>query len=465
MTEPLTNKQNYKGLAWVAASAFFMQALDATILNTALPAISAGMHESPLEMELAVISYALTLALLIPLSGWISDRYGTLRVFRYAVLLFVLGSLACALSASLNLLIASRILQGIGGALMMPVARLAIIKSVSKTQLLAAWNLMAMAGLIGPVLGPVLGGLLVTYASWEWIFLINIPIGLIGIGVATRYMPQLQDNVKPLDWIGFLLFAGGLVALTLGLDLISGNSDEKLTALFIFFGGCTLLFIYAAYAKRAENSLLPLDLFRIRTFRIGAVANLFLRLCGSGVPFLLPLMLQVSFRYDADMAGWLMTPVAISSIITKPYIPKLLVRFGYRTMLIYTSAIMAVSVMLLGMLQADTPLWLYIMLVSLYGASMSMMFTAVNTLTICNLQESNKSVGSTLLSVIQQVGMSFAIAFAAVLLSIYRMYAGETGAPLQQAFSYTFYTSALSGIVLVWVLFYLHEDDGNSNLQ
>lgn len=237
-----------KGLAWIAALALFMQALDATILNTALPAISDSLKESPLDMQMAIISYALTVAALIPLSGWLADKFGTLRVFRSAILLFVLGSVACALSWSLNSLVVARIVQGVGGALMMPVARLTIIRSVPKTQLVATWNLMAMAGLTGPILGPILGGWLVTYTSWHWIFLINIPIGLLGIAIAGRYMPNLTQPPRKLDWIGFLLFASGLVGLTLGLEFAAEDTDNVMRAVPILTVGFILICAYCLYA-------------------------------------------------------------------------------------------------------------------------------------------------------------------------------------------------------------------------
>ena len=298
----MSQHQHYRHLALIAAMALFMQSLDATILNTALPAISASLNESPLEMQMTIISYSLTVALFIPLTGWMADKYGTLNVFRAAVGVFVLGSVACAMANSLNTLIWSRILQGVGGALMMPVARLTIIRNVPKTQLVAAWNAMAMAGLIGPVLGPIVGGWLVTHATWHWIFLINIPIGVLGIVFAGRYMPNSRGKIKKLDWIGFILFAGGLAGVTLGLDLLSEErANSGLTAVMLSAGFISFL-LYYYYAKRAQNPLLPLNVFRVRTFRIGMIANIFIRLTASGIPFLMPLMLQLVFHYGADIA-------------------------------------------------------------------------------------------------------------------------------------------------------------------
>ncbi|PJG86158.1 DHA2 family efflux MFS transporter permease subunit [Conservatibacter flavescens] len=452
---------NNHALSWVAAIAFFMQALDATILNTALPTIATYLHESPLQMQLAVISYALTVALLIPISGWVADRYGTLHVFRFATLVFVLGSIACAASTSLNLLVISRIIQGIGGAMMMPVARLVIIKTIPKNQLLSSLNLMAMAGLLGPVLGPILGGWIVTYTTWHWIFLINIPIGLVSLWASSRFMPNIKEvHISTLDWFGFILFGGGLVALTLGLDLIGENVAKKWTALSIFGGGCALLFAYYLYAKRKSNPLMTLALYETRTFSLGSLANLLVRFCASGVPFLLPLMLQVVFKYSPDMAGWMLTPIALSSILVKPWLSKLLSTLGYKRTLLCASVLMCLSVAAMGLLRETTPLWWHIVVLACYGASMSTIFSAVNSLTVCDLPPHHNSAGSTMLSVVQQVGIGFGIALSAVILGIYRLYLPADPQALQQAFSYTFFTTASFGILLLWCLSYLRSNDG-----
>ncbi len=457
--------QHYRHLSLIAAMALFMQSLDATILNTALPAISADLHESPLEMQMAIISYSLTVALFIPLTGWIADKYGTLNVFRVAVAIFVLGSVACAASNSLNALIWSRVLQGLGGAMMMPVARLAIIRHVPKNQLVAAWNAMAMAGLIGPVLGPIVGGWLVTHASWHWIFLINIPIGILGIGFAGRYMPNSTGNISKLDWWGFLLFGGGLVGLTLGLDLLSEDRiNQWLTALILAVGlGCFSFYYW--YAQRVQNPLLPLNLFATRTFRLGMMANIFIRLCGSGIPFLMPLMLQVVFNYSADVAGWLLAPIALSSVLTKSFVGKILARFGYKMTLMLTALSMALAIAAMSLLQQDTPIWCLVLILAWYGSCMSIIFTSVNTLTISDLDEHNASAGATYLSVIQQVGISIGIAVSAVILDLYRHFIGDSGELLQRAFSATFLTSAIFGVVLVWVLTYLRKEDGAENFR
>ncbi|MGY4677729.1 MDR family MFS transporter [Pasteurella sp. P03HT] len=458
----MTERNSYRGLAWIAAIALFMQTLDATILNTALPAISRDLNESPLEMQLTIISYALTVALFIPLSGWLADKYGTLKIFRFAVSIFVLGSIACALSNTLDTLVLSRVLQGFGGALMMPVARLAIIRTVPKQHLLSVWNLMAMSGLLGPILGPILGGWLVTYATWHWIFFINIPIGILGVLIAGNYMPNATAAVNKLDWRGFFLFAGGLVGLTLGLDLVAERSSDKINALSILSLGLALLSAYYFHAKQSSTSLLPLSLFNIRTFSISIIANLLIRLCGSGIPFLLPLMLQIVFNYSAELSGWLLAPIAISSVLMKPLIPRILTWWGYKKTLIITAIQLTLSIAAMTFVTINTPIWLLIIALSWYGACMSVIFTATNTLAVSELSEQNASAGSTILSVAQQMGIGIGIAVCSVILGFYRDTIGETGEQLQQSFSYTFLSVALFGLVLIWLLNYLKAQDGAS---
>ncbi|OOF60282.1 MDR family MFS transporter [Rodentibacter myodis] len=457
----MTENRNYQGLAWVAAMAFFMQGLDSTILNTALPAISVDLHKPAFEMEMAIIAYSLAVALFIPLTAWAAAKFGTLTVFRTSVFTFVLGSVACAVSPNLESLILARILQGIGGAFMMPVARLAIIQSVPKNQLLNAWNLMATAGLIGPILGPILGGWLVIHTSWHWIFLINIPIGMLGIWAAGIVMNNIKGKAEKLDWIGFLLFALGLVGVTLGLDLLSENQPNAPLTYGSIATGIALLIVYCFYAKGNKRAILPLSLFHTRTFRLGMIANLFIRLSSSGIPFLLPLMFQLSFGFSAEMSGWLLAPIAFMSLIFKTFIGKILNKFGYKQTLIFSSLLMVGAIISMAWLNRQTAIAWIVCNLMWYGACMSMIFTAVNTLTVGDLSQQQAGAGATVLSIIQQVGIGFGIAVSSIILNLYRQYLGNDEALLQQAFSYTFLTSSLFAIALIWSLFYLHQTDGD----
>lgn len=458
MTQALN--QGYKGLAWIASFAFFMQTLDVTILNTALPMIAHDLQESPLNMQLTVISYALTVALFMPLSGWLADRYGTLTIFRYAVLLFVVGSICCALSSSLNILILSRILQGVGGAIMMPVARLTLIKAIPKTELLPAWNLMAMAGLTGPILGPLLGGWLVTYASWHWIFLINIPVGLLGIFFARFHMPNLTGVRTSFDRIGFVLFSGGIVLATLGLDFIGEMKRDRHLAIFLIIMGILLIGSYVFYAKGKRNVLFPLSVFLNRTFSLSMIGNLLIRLSSAGVPFLLPLMLQLGLGYPPDQAGMLMVPLAISSIIMKPIVTRLLNKFGYKRTLVHVSILLFFAILGLGFIGYQQNLIFCIVIIMFYGACISMIFSSVNTLMVSELKDSQVSTGTTLLSIVQQIGISLGIAVASVVLNLYHHHRAQS--ELMHSFSNTFFTLSIFGVLSVVTFLYLRPNVGES---
>ena len=459
--DAVIESQHYKGLAWVASMALFMQSLDATILNTALPTIATDLQTPVFEMQMAIIAYSLAVALFIPLTAWAAAKFGTLTVFRSAVFTFVFGSVACAMATSLETLVLARIIQGIGGAFMMPVARLAIIQTVPKNQLINAWNLMATAGLIGPILGPILGGWLVVHTSWHWIFLINIPIGMLGFWAAAKVMGNHKGNANKLDWTGFLLFAFGLVGLTLGLDLLGESHRDNMTTYSALSIGLALLVAYYFYAKGNERAILPLSLFNTRTFRLGIAANIFIRLSGSAVPFLLPLMFQLSFGYSAEESGWLLAPIALMSVVFKRFIGHILNMLGYKTTLILSSLLMAGSTVSMSWLDTSSSTTWIICNLMWYGACMSMIFTSINTLTVGDLSQAQSGVGSTVLSIVQQVGIGFGIAVASIILTLYRQFMGNDGDALQHAFSYTFLTTSVFAIALVWILSYLRKTDGD----
>lgn len=446
----------HQALPWLVAMAFFMQTLDATILNTALPAIAGDLHRSPLEMQSAVISYALTVALLIPINGWLADRYGSRKVFMTAVGLFTLGSLLCAMSTSLPMLVLMRVLQGVGGALMMPVARLTLLRSYPRSEFLAVMSLVTMPGLIGPVLGPLLGGWLVTMASWHWIFLINLPIGLLGIWLALRVMPNLTARHDAFDWRGFLLFSLGLVSLSLALDLLGEGRGNGLWSALTGLLGVLLLFGYLQHARHAAHPLFDLRLLRVRSFTIGSFGNVCTRLGTGGIPLLLPLMLQVGFGYSANLSGWMLAPVALAALLVKPLVTRWIPRFGYRQSLLWFSLLTALSIAPFSLMHADTPLLLMVPALMLFGAANSMQMTAMNTLTLSDLPTRYTSMGNSLLSVAQQLSISFGIAVSSSALHLFH----QGGYALGASFSATFILLTLLTLLSSLVFMRLHADDG-----
>ena len=416
MTLSATQK---KYLPYVLAVALFMQILDATILNTSLPQMAQALGESPLKMQWAVISYALTLAIFIPISGFLADKYGTRRVFLSAIVIFCMGSLLCAASTTLDFLVASRVVQGIGGAMMTPVARLILVKSYPRNQLLTVMNFAVIPALIAPLVGPLLGGYLVQYASWHWIFLMNIPMGVFGFMVAKKLVPAIFEDTKRLDWTGFLLFAAAACGLTLAVEFGSRVGQGSIGVMLVM-AASALLAGYVWHARRQVAPLFPLSLFDIRTFRIGIIGNLLTRLGISAVPFLLPLLLQVVFEYSPSQAGWLLAPIAVGAIGVKPFVSKLIQRYSYGTVLVYNTSILGVLIILLAQFN-DASQWLwFIPLLTIMGACNSLQFSAMNTITIGDLQGMQTSSGNSLMAVNQQLAISFGIAFGAAMLTLLR---------------------------------------------
>ncbi|HEM3773628.1 TPA: multidrug transporter subunit MdtD [Klebsiella quasipneumoniae] len=447
------------GLPWIAAMAFFMQALDATILNTALPAIAHSLNRSPLAMQSAIISYTLTVAMLIPVSGWLADRFGTRRVFIIAVSLFTLGSLACALSSSLTELVIFRVIQGIGGAMMMPVARLALLRAYPRSELLPVLNFVTMPGLVGPILGPVLGGVFVTWASWHWIFLINIPIGVIGILYARKYMPNFTTPRRRFDITGFLLFGLSLVLFSSGIELFGEKIVATWLALAVIAVSLILLLAYVRHARRHPAPLISLSLFKTHTFSVGIAGNLATRLGTGCVPFLMPLMLQVGFGYPAIIAGCMIAPTAIGSIIAKSTVTHVLRWFGYRKTLVGITVFIGLMIAQFSLQSPEMPLWMLLLPLFVLGMAMSTQFTAMNTITLADLTDDNASSGNSLLAVTQQLSISLGVAISAAVL---RFYEGFDSASTVEQFHYTFITMGVITIVSALMFMLLRAKDGRN---
>ncbi|MRT13991.1 DHA2 family efflux MFS transporter permease subunit [Enterobacteriaceae bacterium RIT711] len=450
------------GLPWIAAMAFFMQALDATILNTALPAIAHSLGRSPLAMQSAIISYTLTVAMLIPVSGWLADRFGTRRVFMFAVSLFTLGSFACAMSNSLGELVVFRVIQGIGGAMMMPVARLALLRAYPRSELLPVLNFVTMPGLVGPILGPLLGGVLVTWASWHWIFLINIPIGILGLIYARKYMPNFTTPRRGFDMTGFLLFGLSLVLISSGMELFGERIVASYIGILTILGGLALLAAYIWHARRHPTPLIALPMFRTRTFSIGIVGNLASRLGTGCVPFLMPLMLQVGFGYSALIAGCMMAPTAIGSLLAKSTVTQVLRKLGYRKTLVGVTLVIG---LLIGQFSLQSPgmeVWLLILPLFILGMAMSTQFTAMNTITLADLTDENASSGNSVLAVTQQLAISLGVAVSAAVL---RLYEGIESINTVEQFHYTFLTMGAVTLVSALVFLLLRPKDGRNMIK
>src|SRR5271165_281699 len=334
-------------LPWLIAVAFFMESLDTTILNTAVPAVSAALHVAPLSMKAVLASYTLALAVFIPISGWMADRFGTRRVFASAIGMFTLGSFLCGLCTNIHLLVACRILQGCGGAMMLPVGRLTLVRTFAKSELIRAMGFVAVPGLIGPMLGPLLGGLIIGYFHWSIIFFVNIPIGLAGLYMVYRHLPNYRAAQNfPLDIIGLVLFGTGISLLSYVLEVFGEHSLSAREIGGLLAISAALLAAYGLHSVGTSHPLLQLGLIRIRTFRVSVSGNFFTRLGIGGLPFLLPLLYQVGLGFSPIASGLMIMPQALAAMSLKPVLPGILQRYGYRRVLIANTLMLGVMLML-----------------------------------------------------------------------------------------------------------------------
>jgi EmrB/QacA subfamily drug resistance transporter len=400
-------------LPWLVAVAFFMEALDTTILNTAVPVISEALNVAPLSMKSVLASYTLSLAVFIPISGWMADRFGTRRVFASAIGIFTLGSFLCGISSDIHLLVACRVLQGCGGAMMVPVGRLTLVRTFAKSELVRAMSFVAIPGLVGPMLGPIAGGLIVGYLQWRFIFFVNLPIGLAGLILVYLHLPDYrEERTSPLDIVGLILFGSGVALLSYVLEIFGEHALGLGEVLGLLMLSLTLIAGYGFHATRTAFPLLQMGLFRIRTFNAAVSGSFFTRLGIGGVPFLLPLLYQVGLGFTPVQSGLLIMPQAIAAMSSKFIIPKILGRVGYRGVLISNTVILGLLLMLFATIGLATPLWAILAQAFWYGAFTSVQYTSMNTLVYADIDDDNASSASSIASTAQQMSISFGVAAA-----------------------------------------------------
>jgi EmrB/QacA subfamily drug resistance transporter len=417
---PVDHARAQRILPWLVAVALFMESLDTTILNTAVPTIAEALGVAPLNMKAALTSYTISLAVFIPISGWIADRFGTRRVFFTAIGIFTAGSMLCGISVSMPMLVVSRILQGCGGALMMPVGRISIVRTFPRSQLLKAMSFVAIPGLIGPLIGPLAGGFLVALAHWRMIFFVNVPMGLAGVYFAWRYMPDYRAVRKdPLDLIGLILFGSGIALLSYVLEVFGEHSLSLRSEIFLLALSLLLIAAYALHAKREQFPLLRLALFRTRTFRASVVGGFFTRLGAGGMPFLLPLLYQLGMGFTPLQSGLLIMPQPLAGIGLRLLVMRVLRRFGYRRVLLINTAVMGVLIALFSLIGPGTPVVVIVIAAATLGFFSTMQYTSMASLTYADIPDAAASMGSSLASTAQQMSMSFGVAFASLLTAMF----------------------------------------------
>ncbi len=470
MTSPATRRSRRqrsatlnRPLALLVAGTFFMENLDGTIIATAAPAIAADLGVAPVDINLAMTAYLVTIAVGIPVSGWLTDRFGGRRVMMAAVTIFTVASLLCALSVNLPMLVGMRILQGVGGALMVPVGRLVVLRVTSKQDLLDAVAYLTWPALVAPVIAPALGGWVVSVASWHWIFLINLPLGVVALFVAARIVPGLEDraSVAPLDWVGFGLCAGTLAALLVGLELLGPQHGGALAPVGTLAGAALLGVLTALWLRRTTHPLLRFGAFRLQSFRVSNLGGGVYRMVISAVPFLLPLMFQVGFGWSPVRAGLLVLLLFLGNLAIKPATSPLIRTFGFRSVLIASVVGGLVMLAAIATLRPDTPLVVVGVLLVLSGIFRSVGFSAYNSLQFADLDTDDLTDANTLASTLQQVAVGLGVAIGAVILRAVDLAAGPAGVASVTPYAVAFVVLAVLMLHPLVEALVLHRAAGN----
>ena len=441
---------NYRIVALIIASALFMEFVDATVLATALPTMARDFAVPAPTMSLALTSYLLALAVFIPASGVLADRFGSRTVFQAAIVLFMLGSLACGQAPTLPALVVARFVQGIGGAMMIPVGRLVLLRSVAKKDLVDAMSWLLVPALIGPILGPPLGGLIVTYLDWRWIFYINLPVGLIGLWLVGRYIANFREAQRVrFDGRGFLLSGVSLGCLLFGFEMVSRPGEEAV-ALGLVAIGLVAGLLYVRHAHGRRDAILDLTLLRDETFRLSVIGGSITRITQGAHPFLLPLMMQIGFGYSAAHSGALTVATAIGSLAMKALAPRILRRFGFRRALICNGVLAAGGYALCGFFGPGWPGWAMFAVLAVAGFFMSFQFTAYNTIAYDGIDKQRMSSATAFYSTLQQLMLSLGICVGALALHA-AIVARGGAAPIPADFSIAFWVvTAISLTATVW---------------
>jgi len=403
-----------------------METMDSTVIAPSLPAIAADLHQDPIALKLALTSYLLSLAVFIPLSGWMADRFGARTVFRAAIVVFTLGSALCGFAQGLGDFVLFRVIQGMGGAMMVPVGRLVILRTVPKSELISALAWLTIPALMGPVIGPPLGGFITTYISWRWIFWINIPVGLIGITLATLYVANIrEEGLPPLDVKGFVLSGIGLAGLAFGFTTIGQGFFPPAVIAGLFAAGIVGCTLYVRHARTAPAPLLDLDLLKVDTFFASVVGGFLYRIGVGALPFLLPLMLQLGFGLNPMQSGLLTFASAVGAVAMKTTAAPILRRFGFKRVLVTNAVVSSLFLAAIALFTAGTPHWIILAVLLVGGFLKSLEFTSINSIAYADIDSKAMSRATSFASVAQQLSLSAGVAIGALVLEAQRMGRGS----------------------------------------
>jgi EmrB/QacA subfamily drug resistance transporter len=407
-------------LPWIVATALFMEQLDSTIVNTGIPAMARSLGVTPFSLKAVATSYILALAVSIPVSGWLAERFGSRRVFLFALSMFTVSSVLCGAAPNASLLVAARVPQGIAAAMMMPVGRSVVVRSFPKSELLRVMNFIIIPALVGPLLGPTVGGLIVHWLSWRDIFLVNVPVGLVALWLGHRYMPDYRnESPHPLDVVGFVLFGSGAALLSWLLEVFGEHELPALQVAVLLALALALLLAYGWHATREPAPLLRLGVFRARTFRVAVLGGFVTRLGIGGMPLLLPLLYQLGLGLPAWESGLLMMPAAAAAMSMKLLSSSLLRRFGYRQVLVVNTVLIACMISSYSMVGPGTPVWAIVPLGLALGFFNSLQFSSMNTMAYADIEAADAAMASTIASTLQQMSLSFGLALASLVTVFY----------------------------------------------
>ncbi|WCM18045.1 DHA2 family efflux MFS transporter permease subunit [Paraburkholderia bryophila] len=431
----MTKDSAQTALLWIVAAGFFMQSLDTTIVNTALPSIATSLHVAPLAMQPIIIAYTLTMAMLTPASGWLADRFGTRRVYFVAILVFVLGSICCASAHTLGQLVIARVLQGVGGSMLLPIGRLAVLRSVSGEQYVSALAFISVAGQLGPIAGPTLGGWFVQDMTWHWIFLINVPIGALGLYAVQRFLPAHgETQAPPFDFVGCGLLSLCMIAFSLSIEA-PFSTHRAAWAAGLFVLAVVSALAYIPYARRRRNPLFKLALFSEPNFSVGLIGNLVCRIGSSAVPFLVPLLLQLQLGYSPLHSGLMMLPAALAGTVAKRWIAPLIRRYGYDTFLLVNTLIVGSSIVAFALITRGTPLAVEIAILAVFGAANSMQFAAMNSVTLKDLSHEDAGSGNSLFSMVQMLAIGLGVSIGGGLVNLFSAQWGSAALGFRLSFA------------------------------
>ncbi|HEY1722002.1 MAG TPA: MFS transporter [Magnetospirillaceae bacterium] len=436
-------------LIFLVAGTFFMEMLDATVIVTALPSMATSFHRNAVDLNVAMTAYLLTLGVFIPVSGWVAERFGPKTVYGSAIVLFTVSSLLCAMSPTLPAFIAARILQGIGGAMMVPVGRLIVLRVTPKPELMRATATIVWPGLIAPVLGPPIGAFLTTYLSWPWIFYLNLPLGAIAFLLALRLAPAKGDEQhRPLDWLGAILSGAATVALAYGLDLLSNETVSPALVVALIVCGLILGVICVRHMRRHRHPLINLSVMGHQTFSFSMFAGSLCRIAIGTAPFLLPLMFQIGMGFSAIRSGTLVLAVFAGNLAMKSITTPMLRRFGFRSILVFNGILSAVSIALCGALSPDTPTAVIVILLFASGLFRSMQFTGLSTIAFADVPQPMMGGANALMSTVMQLTLGMGVAVGAVLLRGSAWFrGGSVGTPDLMDFRFAFVAAGVIALI------------------